>query len=275
VAGREVPVGGGSDANFCELNREQALGRFAPAEADFIFWSINPQVHATDDWSVMETLEAQAATVKSARGFAGDKPLVVSPVTLKQRINPVATGPEPAVLPGELPRPVDPRQRTLFGAAWTLGSLAALATAGVDSLTFYETTGWRGVMEKEAGSPLPQKFPSVAGEVFPVFHVLAAVAGFDLVAPVAGVSRQASLALRHAPDGSRLLLANLTGEPLEIRLASSSAVIRARVLDETNLSAARRQPEGFLAQTRRIPVTAPGWVRLALKAHAFACLDLT
>ena len=32
-------------------------------------YSFNPQVHAFDDLSVMETLEAQAATVKTARGF--------------------------------------------------------------------------------------------------------------------------------------------------------------------------------------------------------------
>jgi hypothetical protein len=222
----------------------------------------------------VETLEAQAATVNSARVFAGHKPLVVSPVTLKQQVNPVATGPEPAVPTGELPWQVDPRQRTLFGAAWTLGSLAALATAGVDSVTFYETAGWRGVMENEAGSPLPRRFPSLPGEVFPVFHVFAAVAGIDLVAPVDSASRRAALALLNAPDCGRLLLANLTSEPLEIRLASRSSVIRMRVLDETNLLAARHQPTVFLAQTRNVPATSSGWVRLALAAHAFACLDL-
>jgi hypothetical protein len=274
VAGWDIPVGGGSDANFCELNREQALGRFPVAEADFIFWSINPQVHATDTWSLVETLEAQTATVNSARVFAGHKPLVVSPVTLKQRVNPVATGSEPAVPPGELPWQVDPRQRTLFGAAWTLGSLAVLATAGVDSVTFYETTGWRGVMENETGSPLPQKFPSLAGEVFPVFHVFVSVAGIDLVAPAAIDSRRATLALLSAPDCGRLLLANLTSEPLEIRLASRSSVIRMRVLDETNLLAVRRQPAFFLAQTQNLPSTTSGWVKLTLTAHAFACLDL-
>ncbi len=46
---REVPVGGGSDAHFCELNREQALARFGSNEADFISWPVTPQVHAFDD----------------------------------------------------------------------------------------------------------------------------------------------------------------------------------------------------------------------------------
>ena len=89
-----VPFGGGSDCNFCELNREQALGRFSLKDSDFVFWSLNPQVHAFDHLSLMETLEAQAATVKSAWAFSDDRPLIVSPVILKQRFNPIATGAE-------------------------------------------------------------------------------------------------------------------------------------------------------------------------------------
>ena len=65
-----APIRGGSDCNFCELNREQALGRLAVEESDSLFWSINPQVHAVDSWSVMETIEAQGATVRTARAFA-------------------------------------------------------------------------------------------------------------------------------------------------------------------------------------------------------------
>lgn len=38
---------------------------------------------------------------------------------------------------------VDPRQRTLFGAAWTLGTLSRLLPLDrVENLAFYETTGW-------------------------------------------------------------------------------------------------------------------------------------
>jgi hypothetical protein len=273
VAGLDVPVGSGSDANFCELNREQALGLCAVAEADFIFWAINPQVHATDFWSMAETLEAQADTVKSARTFVGHKPLVVSPITLKQRFNPVATGPEPAVPPGELPRQVDPRQRTLFGAAWTLGSLSALTMAGADSVTFYETTGWRGVMEKGSGAPLPEKFSSLLGEVFPVFQVFAASAGFDRATPAANDSRLAALALFKG-DGRRLLLANLTSEPLDIKLEGCGSAVGVCLLDETNLQTARLQPEDFLTRTRNVVAAPLGTARLVLKAHALACLDL-
>ena len=53
----------GTDANFAELNR----GRPPAGLADWICYSINPQVHACDDDSLVETLDAQRDTVVSAR----------------------------------------------------------------------------------------------------------------------------------------------------------------------------------------------------------------
>ena len=104
-------------------------------------------------------------TVTSARRFAGTSRIAVSPVTFKPRFNAVATGPEPELPPGELPPQVDPRQATLFAAGWTLGSLAALAGGGVERVTYFETTGWRGVMELDDGCPLPDAVP------FDAWHV--------------------------------------------------------------------------------------------------------
>jgi hypothetical protein len=268
-----VPVGAGSDANFCELNREHVLGRFALAEADFVFWSINPQVHAFDHLSLVETLEAQPDTVKTARAFAAAKPMVISPVTLRQRFNPAATGPAPPVPPGELPPQVDPRQISLFGAAWTLGSLAALSFAGVAAATFYETTGWRGVMETEVGSPLPQKFPSRPGAAFPVFHAFAGFADFDWVAPVIGDSRLTALALFNTAGGRRLLLANLTGIPLEIQVAGCGATARASLLDATRAKVGGLPSEGFLEWEQNLISTPSGVANILLPAYALARVD--
>lgn len=269
-----VPVGAGSDANFCEVNREQALGHLALAEADFVFWSLNPQVHAFDHLSLVETLEAQPETVKTARAFAGGKSLVISPVTLKQRFNPVARGAPPPVPPGQLPPPVDPRQLSLFGAAWTLGSLAALSHAGAASLTCYETTGWRGLMETETGSPLPERFPSQPGEVFPLFHVFAALAGFDRMAvAVTSDPRLAALGLFQSSGERRLLLANLTHAPLEIHLVGGGPAARVSMLDAASLID-RSHPSGASLVAKADGVTAPsGGVKLVLTAYAFAYVD--
>src|SRR5260370_25862908 len=63
-----------------------------------------------------------------------------------------------------------------FGAAWTVGSIKSLAESGAASLTYYETTGWLGLMERETGSSLPDLFPSAPGMVFPLYHVFADLA---------------------------------------------------------------------------------------------------
>ena len=207
----------GTNANFAELNR----GRPPAGLADWICYSINPQVHAFDDDSLIETLEAQRDTVTSARRFAGTSRIVVSPVTFKPRFNAVATGPEPELPPGELPPQVDPRQATLFAAGWTLGSLAALAGGGVERVTYFETTGWRGVMEVDDGCPWPTQFPSTPGCVFPVWHLLAdlaRLAGCELQPVIADAPlRVQGFAVRRGDVGT-LWLANVTSRTTQVDL---------------------------------------------------------
>ena len=222
LGGLTVPVGAGSDCNFCELNREKALGRLAVAEADFLFWSVNPQVHAIDHLSVMETVEALPSLVRSARAFADDRPLLVSPITLKQRFNPVATGSETTPDSSQLPPTVDPRQLSLFGAAWTLADIATFSLAGLSSITLFETTGWRGVMERTAGSSLPEKFPSTPGAVFPLFHILAEIAESSSIA--SSISDNIVCLVTFASDHSMqtILLGNMDHHPHTISVPDIS-----------------------------------------------------
>ncbi len=267
-------IGSGTNVFFTELNR----GR-PPAHAlDLVCYSINPQVHAFDNLSLIETLAAQAATIESARAFSDDKPLAVTPITLRMRFNPNATGPEPAPAAGELPPQVDERQMSLFGAGWTLGSIKYLAEAGTQSLTYYETTGWRGVMETEAGSPLPDRFPSLPGAVFPLYHVLADVGEFagGQVLPLASNCPMVveGLALRKA-GRQRLLVANLSAETVQINIAGSGATGgNVRFLDETNAIEAMTQPERFRQQPGELLPAPDDVLRLSLRPFAVACVDL-
>jgi len=169
------PIGGGTRAFFAELNRNHP-----PFELlDFVSYTINPQVHAFDDVSIVETLDGQRASARSAAALGSETPVHVGAVTLRPQWNPNATAPAPPPPPGELPPEVDPRQRTAFAAAWTLGSIKALAESAVQSVTFYEVEGWKGIMELPSGSPLPAKFPSGPNELFPVFQALLALAAAD------------------------------------------------------------------------------------------------
>jgi hypothetical protein len=242
----EVPMGLGTDAFFADLNQR----RPDPEVGDCVTYSINPQVHAFDEASIVETLQGQAMTVETAKGFTGERSAVVSPVTLRMRFNPNATGPEPPTPAGELPPQVDPRQMSLFTAAWTVGSIGALAEGGVASVTYYETTGWRGVMERQGGSPLPERFPSTPGAVFPVFHALADVNEW----PVAQLLPLRSsrplgaqgLAVRHG-GRYRILVANLEPGDQRVRCVGlpGGRSYRMRSLDLASVEEATTAPERF------------------------------
>jgi len=267
-----IPLLGGTDGDFAELNRDR------PSHDDFdgLSYAMNPQVHAFDDDSLVETLAIQAATVLTARSFSRGRPVIVSPVTLRQRFNPAATGEASPAAAGSLPPSVDPRQASLFTAGWTLGSIASLAAASAASVTYFETVGWRGIMEATRG-PLPsRRFPSRPGMVFPVFHVLADLAGRHGAARLKGVSAApgqiALLGLVHGAR-TRALVANLTHAPVEVAVGPlPGKVASVRMLDERTLSEAMFIPSRF----RRLSDAAPlrnGVLRAALRPFGYLRID--
>lgn len=229
-------VGIGTDIDYFPLNNH----RPAVDSADFIFCSIRPQAHAFDDAAVIENLEGQTHLVRSARQVFAPLPFVASPVSLKRRWH--KGPPRPA---NELPPMVDRRQLSLLGAGWLVGSLRALAEAGAASVTWFETTGWRGVMEVAGGPPLPDEFPSVPGVVFPMYYVLRALADF----------RQGGLRRVHLSHPllvqavvlewagrQRWIVANVTGLAQRVKLPVKGVL---RVLDAAAAALTGEEPEGF------------------------------
>lgn len=267
----QVPLGGGTNAYFAELNRERP-----PVDAlDFIAFSLNPQVHAFDHASLIESLAAQVAVAASAHQFAAGLPVAVSPITLRPRFNPNATGPEPTPDPDALPDAVDPRQMSLFGAGWTLGSVKCLTEGGATSLTYYETVGWRGVME-QSGVKRPAAFRSIPGGVFPLYHVLADIgefAGGRALRSVSSAPLSADgLALER--NGRRcVLLANYQPQTVCVRVTGLTEWVRVRRLDETSAEAAMRHPQAFRSQTGYLRETERGELVIALLPCAVARID--
>lgn len=269
----DAKIGAGTNAFFTELNR----GRPPVSALDLVCYSMNPQAHAFDNASLVETLEAQASTVESARQFVGGLPIAVTPITFKARFNPVATGPEPQLSPGELPTPVDVRQMSLFGAGWTVGSLKYLSESGVFSATYYETTGWRGVMETEDGSLLPEKFLSYPGWVFPMYHVFADVGEFAGAMVVPTTSSDAlrldGIAL-HKNGTTRILLANLTSESQQVTVHNTAQTVTLRELNENNAQNAMASPETFLNESGERLQTVAGNLELSLLPYTIARIDM-
>ena len=216
-AGLDVPIGTGVKGSFSELNRR----RPGPDWIDVICWAASPQNHAFDDETIIENLAAQGWTVESARQFMGHTPIAVGPVTLR---------------PGGA---ADPRQASLLGAAWTLGSIKYLAQAGADSVTYHRTTGPGGVM-----GPRDASGPSTA--VYPVYHVLA-----DIGELVGGQLSKTQSSDPLVADGicitrgetTDVLLANFTPRPISVHLPDLTGPALLRILDETNAPAAMGEPQ--------------------------------
>jgi len=267
-----VPVGVGTVANFTELNR----ARPARHAADILTYAINPQVHATDLSSLTETLPVQGLTVQTARAFAEGRPICVGPITFKMQRNPVATAPEAPTPPGQLPPQVDARQMSLYGAGWTLGSIKHLAQAGTTAMTYYETVGWRGVMETAAGSPVPDVFRSVPGGVYPMYHLFADVGDFRggqvVISYSSDPMRVEGLILRREKR-TRALLANYTPVPQTVWLPSASGQWTMTTLTAANAEAAMSAPEAFRAAAGSVVAAEADGLRITLAPFGLARLD--
>ena len=232
------PLGGGTRAFFAELNRNHP-----PIDLlDFVTYTVNPQIHADDELSIVETLGGQRATVESALLISRGKPVHVGPVTLKMQWNPNATVLPQAPAPGELPHEVDPRQRLPFAAAWTLGSVKTLSEAGALRATYYEMIGWKGIMERGSGSLLPSLFPSRPGELFPLYHLFAAlgeVVGGEI--DTVAITDPASLSGFAVRKESllRLFVANYKPVERRVRIQGLSGAFEMHLLGSETAPAAR------------------------------------
>ena len=260
-------IGVGEDTHFTELNRN----RPADPAVQVVSFGLNPQAHAYDDLTMVENLEIQTDAIKTARQFIGDRPLWVSPITLRDQMV------QQAPLPGELPSNVDARQPSLFVAGWTLGSVKYLSEAGAQGATYFETVGWKGIMAAESESPHSPAFPAMPGDVFPVYHLLRAIGEFagGQVREVRTTDSLAvvGLALTQGKR-KRLMVANLTDQDQSVLIRGledgQSALYR---LDSTNVAAARSDPDMFAQRAGQPIEIANRELTLQLSAHAIARIE--
>ncbi|HLI59045.1 MAG TPA: hypothetical protein VKV21_05205 [Solirubrobacteraceae bacterium] len=233
-----VAVLAGSADNLAELNRDPPP---AGAPLDGLFFAANPQMHDTDDRSVMLSLKGQRDAARTARTLSGGHLVHVSPITL---------------LPAAAPH-ADVRQHTLFAAAWLAGSAAALIEAGVASASWFELSGPRGLVGEH-------------GELSPAFHVLRELCAWRgrrrLTVTVTDPETCAGLATDH--DGElRLMLANLTADPVTLDVDGIDRGATIGLLGPATAA----QAEPFAASERSAAGGAPG-VRVELGPYEVARL---
>jgi hypothetical protein len=260
-----VTLGGGMATYFTELNRK----RPPAALLDYVTHTTCPNVHAPDDRSVMETLEALPYQIRSTRAFMGSQiPYRIGPSQLGCRENPYgkATAPNPDNGRVCLSR-IDPRQRGLFNAAWILGYVAALTRGGIEAIALGAPTGPFGHIYRRTDFAQPY-FDTLAQEaVYPSFHVLAGLARLSgkPLREVALSAHGAIEAIAVIDDGDTILwVANLTAEPRKVTLPAGVRTIG--LLDETTFGRATTAADAL--RTLRTPTKDQ---LLDLGAYSVAC----
>ncbi|MBI1395115.1 MAG: hypothetical protein GC151_03970 [Betaproteobacteria bacterium] len=260
-----VRLGGGMFSFFTELNRKRP-----PAELlDFVTNTTCPIVHAADDRSVMETLEALPYQVATAKSFIGRTPHRVGPSAIGCRDNPhgATFTPNPDNERVCLAR-MDPRMRGLFGAAWFTGYIATFARSGIDTISVGAPAGPLGFIYRKTDFAQPG-LDDAGTAVYPAYHVvsgLARAAGARIV-NVESSARTTVDGFAYKVKGATLLwLANRTAATQTVQLdglAGRSAFVG--VLDETSFDAATREPFRFQAKRRAV-----SGGKLSLKAYGVA-----
>ncbi len=214
VLGPDKVISAGTDLYFTEINRGSAV----VSGIDQINFSLNPQVHSFDDRTLIQNLATQEVIALNAARIAGSKKISVGPITLRPRFNPNATQPDKDVSNTALPASVDSRQRTWFNEAWTAISIKYLAQSNsINSATYFESVGWRGIRENKLGSKDSINFPSQPSEAFPVWNLFAALKGFSICRKSTSSAPEVvdSLIIRN-PQTTRLILANFSSETQQV-----------------------------------------------------------
>jgi D-apionolactonase len=262
-----VKLGVGTREDFVEINRH----RPSEPDADFITFSLNPQVHASDPQTLVENIEGQKYIFESLHSFIGDKSIYVGPVRLKPADRDVyhaATDNPPASM--------DPRQASLFAAGWTTGTIKVLAESGATAITLFETVGEQGLLFGDHKSLFPGSFDSEQSRVFPVYYLLREVMsmnhGFVIACNCTQPLKSNALLLSH--DNTRkLFIVNHTFEQLTTSVPGITGSYTSKILDLSSLKDAAGDPAYFSSLAGTEQMAGPEGVSCELGPCAIAILD--
>jgi len=237
----QARIGGGMFSYFTELNRKRP-----PTEnLDLVTFTTSGLVHAGDDRTLTETLEALPYVARSVAAIVGGKPWNAGPSAPGMRSNPY--GAAPAENPGndrQAMSRMDPRQRGLLGAAWYLGYFAHMARGGAASVTLGGAVGEFGIVH--ARTDYAQPWFDETGGLYPAFHVfkgLAALCGAKLLATETRPLRNVQAVAAESGEGREVWLANLTGESVDVALDGGMNDGRIFTLDADSFVEAAGDPD--------------------------------
>ncbi|MGO8101227.1 hypothetical protein AB9F46_12515 [Rhizobium leguminosarum] len=204
-----IRIGGGMLSYFTELNRK----RVPDGQLDFVSHCTNPIVHAADDLSVMQTLEALPFITRSVRAIYGDKPYRIGPSTIPMRQNPYGSRTMDNPVGARIPMANrDPRHNGRFAEAFALGYAIRVLDAGLECLTLSALSGPFGLIAGPAE-------PTEQGGRRPLFntvHTLSRLAGASWQECVSSSPSEVLSFVARNAAGARLHVVNLTGEERKV-----------------------------------------------------------
>jgi hypothetical protein len=214
----DVRLGGGMFSFFTELNRKRP-----PVDLlDFVTFTTVAIFHAGDDRSAMESLESLPHLAQSVQAFIDGKPYHVGPSSIGLRMNPY--GEAPMANPENIRQAMngmDPRQRGLFAAAWSLGFVARFARGGAEAITLGDGVGAFGIAY--AKMDYQQPYFDEKGGVYPAYHVfkgLAELAGQPLLDLAVSQPCEIQAIAAERDGGIEVWIANLTNRVKTVELAT-------------------------------------------------------
>ncbi|NOZ32624.1 MAG: hypothetical protein GXP01_06030, partial [Alphaproteobacteria bacterium] len=217
-------IGAGMLTNFAEFNR-------CPPSAtagDYVTHGSSAIVHAADDLSVFETLQALPDIFRTVTQQAAGRPYRLGLVSIGMRSNPYgAFGADNA---GGSRRPMvrhDPRQRGLFNAAFVISATWAAAKSGCQAIALAAPAGPFAIADTEN-----------SGALYPVYHAINALGALSgTTATEIGNPPGAGTAFR--ADNHRIY-ANCSLSPAIAEPGQNSGV---SILDTGSFAAAGRDPD--------------------------------
>ena len=248
-------IGGGTPHFFVQLNRLESLGT-----VDFLTFTTSPIVHGADDESVMLSLQSLPSMVETLDARYPGLPIRIGPSSIATRKSPLGNQSETDGMRRIALAREDPRCRGLYGAAWSLGYVAQLAMAGVDAITLMSMSGASGVLGPADGDAV-RRYPA-----YFVLERLQSPARMCSVT-VSEPSRIAALALGRKAN-RELLLANLTGDVVDVKLDGWAGSYDASIMDRHAWTTVFSVPDAWNASRRRAQNS-----RLRLEPYAVASLE--
>lgn len=166
--GRNLELIAGARSHFTEFNREI---HDIPRGVAAVTFPSTPQMHMHEPWHVVTSIAALGDVLETATALRPDQSLHLGPVTLRPRVNAVATRPELVDRNGDagygahlVPGANDPHQHSPWAGAWAAAVILQSAAAGVHSVSIAELAGPRGLL-------LPD------GELAPIGEIVSLLAG--------------------------------------------------------------------------------------------------